>query len=82
MSAHARWIENHFWRYLSVTKADSDETCGNSSDKPPRASYTAQGLQKQPEIFKNLLYVFLNRMIGFQTFGAGSRKDIPRIIQI
>ena len=31
----------------------------NSSYKPPGASYTAQGLQKQPEIIKTLLLIFL-----------------------
>ena len=32
--------------------SDLDETCGNSVYKPPEASYTAQGPQKQPEILK------------------------------
>ena len=45
-----------FLRQLGVIKADLDETWGNSSYKPSGASYTAQGPQKQPEIFKNLLY--------------------------
>ena len=31
---------------------------GNSSYKPPGASYAAQGPQKQPEILKSQLFMF------------------------
>ena len=34
---------------------------GNPSYKPPEASYTAQGSQKQPEILKTLLYMFYRK---------------------
>ena len=37
---------------------DLDESWWNSSYKPPDASYTAQGPQKQPEILKHRLFIF------------------------
>ena len=63
---------------------------GNYSYKPPGVSHTAQRPQKQPEILKtNFLYsikngksLFLDLDFGFQTFAAGSRKEISCRIRI
>ena len=59
---------------------------GKSSYKPPGASYTAQGPQKQPEILKPTFLILVNNLdffdldFCFQTFGAGSREEnSPRI---
>ena len=46
--------------------------CGNSSYKPPGASYTAQGPQKQPEIIKRLLFISLTTHKTW-IFGPGFR---------
>ena len=43
---------------LGVTKADLDETWGKLCLQASRSSYTAHGLQKQPEILNNLFVVF------------------------
>ena len=65
--------------------ADLDETSGFLSDKPPEASYTAHGPQKQPEIVKHILFMSSSTKqtglwdldFGFRTFGGGSREVIP-----
>ena len=64
------------------------ELRGNSSYKPPGVSYAAQGPQKQPNslekgfLLYSLISLFLDLDSGFQTFGAGSRKEISRRIRI
>ena len=52
-----------------------------SSYKPPGASYTAQGPQKQPDIFKNQLFISstTNKHFDFWTWTSVSRpfKPVP-----
>ena len=54
---------------LGATKVDLDKIWENSSYKPPGASCTAPGPQKQPGIIKNLL-VFSSTKYKNPDFGA------------
>ena len=60
---------------------------GDSSYKPPGASYTAQGRQKQPDIMKKRCFanktyksIFLDLDFGFQTFRADSREEVAQAL--
>ena len=50
-------LRTHFKNSVSIRRIWT-KLGGNSSYKPPRAYYTAQGTQKQPEILKIQLCIF------------------------